>query len=314
MTDERTEEPVYNTRAVVLRTGVPADTFRAWERRHGLPKPTRTAGNQRLYSERDVAAIRWLREQTAAGLSISQAVRRYRTREHGGRRAAGDGAGAPAMLPPGGAEAAGYARWRARILGALARFETGDADRAFEEALALGTVEDVCTRVVQPVLIEIGERWARGEVAVGAEHFATAFFVRKLGALFNVAQVEHGRGPLLAACPDGEQHEVGLLMVSLFLARRGYRVVYLGQNVPLPDLQAAVRGVRPVMVLLSSATSGGAERLIAAAEGLAGTLVGFGGRAFVEDPASRARVAAVYLGGSAAEAVEGVERIVGGGN
>jgi DNA-binding transcriptional MerR regulator len=59
--------PVYNTRAVVLRTGVPADTFRAWERRYGIPSPVRTDGNQRLYSDRDVALIAWLRDQTRTG-------------------------------------------------------------------------------------------------------------------------------------------------------------------------------------------------------------------------------------------------------
>jgi len=51
-------EPIYNTRAVAQRTSVPADTFRAWERRYAIPCPDRTSGNQRLYSERDIAIIR----------------------------------------------------------------------------------------------------------------------------------------------------------------------------------------------------------------------------------------------------------------
>src|ERR671920_885159 len=67
--------PVFNTKAVARETGVPADTFRAWERRYGVPRPQRTAGGHRLYSERDIATIRWLRDRTAEGLTISQAVR-----------------------------------------------------------------------------------------------------------------------------------------------------------------------------------------------------------------------------------------------
>src|SRR3712207_3544429 len=70
-------EPRYNTKAVVRETGVPADTFRAWERRYGVPIPHRTATGQRLYSERDIAIIRWLRDRTAEGLTISQAVRLF---------------------------------------------------------------------------------------------------------------------------------------------------------------------------------------------------------------------------------------------
>ena len=79
MFERLSAEPIYNTRAVVRRTGVPADTFRAWERRYGVPSPLRTAGNQRLYSERDIRIITWLREQTAVGLTISQAIHLMRS-------------------------------------------------------------------------------------------------------------------------------------------------------------------------------------------------------------------------------------------
>ena len=66
--------PVFNTKAVAHETSVPADTFRAWERRYGVPHPQRTAGGHRLYSERDIAIIRWLRDRTEEGMNISQAV------------------------------------------------------------------------------------------------------------------------------------------------------------------------------------------------------------------------------------------------
>ena len=42
--------PLYNTKAVVQETGISASTLRAWERRYGLPTPTRTQNNYRLYS------------------------------------------------------------------------------------------------------------------------------------------------------------------------------------------------------------------------------------------------------------------------
>ncbi len=32
-------EPLYNIKAVVQKTGIPADTVRAWERRYGIPSP-----------------------------------------------------------------------------------------------------------------------------------------------------------------------------------------------------------------------------------------------------------------------------------
>src|SRR3954466_13791153 len=66
--------PVFNTKAVAHETNVPADTFRAWERRYGMPRPQRTPGGHRLYSERDIGIIRWLRDRTDEGVNISHAA------------------------------------------------------------------------------------------------------------------------------------------------------------------------------------------------------------------------------------------------
>ena len=71
--------PMFNTKAVVQQTGVPAPTLRAWERRYTLLSPERAANNDyRLYSERDIIMIRWLKEHIDAGMSISQAIALFR--------------------------------------------------------------------------------------------------------------------------------------------------------------------------------------------------------------------------------------------
>ena len=66
--------PIFNTKAVVQLTSVPAPTLRAWERRYTILSPERAGNDYRLYSERDVATIRWLKERVDAGMSISQAI------------------------------------------------------------------------------------------------------------------------------------------------------------------------------------------------------------------------------------------------
>jgi DNA-binding transcriptional MerR regulator len=304
--------PVYNTRAVVQRTGVPADTFRAWERRYGIPKPERTAGNQRLYSERDVSVISWLRDQTRRGLTISQAVALYKT-EAGAklpvqRQPLGQSSRA---IPANGGPAELFRQARAAMISALSAFDAAGAERALEETIAIASVEQVCTRVLEPVLVEIGDRWERGELSVSVEHFATAFVLRKIGALFNVSGPDVGRGPIVAACVEGELHEVALLLTSLLLSRRGYRIIYLGPNLPTRDLVQAIQVIRPPVVLLSTSTLAGADRMTAAVDRIrsevAGAqdetapesllpIIGFGGRIFETHPERQERIAGIYLG------------------
>ena len=55
--------PAYNLKVVVRETGIKPDTLRSWERRYGLPKPQRTPGRHRLYSQYDIEMIKWLMER-----------------------------------------------------------------------------------------------------------------------------------------------------------------------------------------------------------------------------------------------------------
>src|SRR5512135_1421194 len=69
------EDPLYNIGAVYRMTGIPIATLRIWERRYGFPQSARTPGGHRLYSERDVVGLRWVKARTEEGLQAGQAVR-----------------------------------------------------------------------------------------------------------------------------------------------------------------------------------------------------------------------------------------------
>jgi len=64
----------YNIKAVVQATNITSSTLRAWERRYQMCTPQRSESGYRLYSEQDIAVIRWLRLQVDSGMVISQAV------------------------------------------------------------------------------------------------------------------------------------------------------------------------------------------------------------------------------------------------
>src|SRR5512142_1589875 len=62
-------------RLVSERTGVSVHTLRAWERRYGIPKPSRDAGNRyRLYDEQDIADVLWLKHQIESGIAPALAA------------------------------------------------------------------------------------------------------------------------------------------------------------------------------------------------------------------------------------------------
>lgn len=335
MFERLSAEAIYNTRAVVQRTGVPADTFRAWERRYAIPVPTRTAGNQRLYSERDIATITWLRDQTVAGMTISQAVALFRS--HANARSQPDSPSLASESYPlprrsnSGGPPSPYRSYRERsdskpflelrdeLVNALLALDGISADRIVEEALALTDVESVCLYVLQASLTEIGDRWEHGGASVAVEHHASSYVARKFGALFNQSNPNEGRGPIVAACPEGEQHDIGLLLTCLFLSRRGYRILYLGANLPVEDLVDTVKAVQAPLVLLSATREETARRIHQVIPMLKRAVndisardlpeIGFGGTIFLHHPELRTGIDGAYLGIDAREAVHSVDQL-----
>jgi len=295
--------PVFNTKAVARETGVPADTFRAWERRYGVPRPQRTAGGHRLYSERDIAIIRWLRDRTDDGVNISHAVMLLtNTLEE------------PALEVAIGTDARALERLLDEFVQALTEFDLAHSERVLSEAFALYPFEQVLLELMQPTMIEIGERWHRGEINVSVEHFATQFVRRKLAGLMNVFEGSGHRSTIIVACAPGELHDVGALLLSLFLVRRGWNVVYLGPQVPLTDLLETVRTIKPALVCLSASTIETATELIGVVRALkdacAGVHVGYGGRVFNMNPEIRASMLGTFLGHDARELVDSVNTLL----
>lgn len=74
--DAHEDVPGLRIGEVANRTEMTIAALRAWERRYGILTPARTAGGQRLYSEADVASVRFVQRLVAEGWSIAGAVAR----------------------------------------------------------------------------------------------------------------------------------------------------------------------------------------------------------------------------------------------
>ncbi|GAB4353361.1 MAG: MerR family transcriptional regulator [Gammaproteobacteria bacterium] len=237
---------LFPIRTVATLTGVNPVTLRAWERRYGLIRPTRTPKGHRLYSQEEIDLIQRILELLEQGIPIGQVKRRLET--------AGEAAGT-------GREEGPWERFRRRMIEAVTRFDEGALERAYHEALSLYPVELVTRRLILPLLRELGERWEKAEGSVAEEHFFGTYLRNKLGARFH-HQVRNNRGPkIVAACLPGEHHEVGLLLFCLLAIEKGYRIVLLGADLPFEELPAVVTRTGARAVVLSGSIDPPAELL-----------------------------------------------------
>lgn len=309
MFEQYSTDPIFNVKAVVHQTGVSAATLRAWERRYGVPSPPRTESGYRLYSARDIAIIRWLKAQVESGLSISQAVQLLRSLQSANTRS--EPASAPSPDPHNTCQ-----RLHDVIIESARTFDEQRIDQALNEAFSLLSIEDVCEGLIQPVLRTVGELWASGALDVSMEHFVTNVLRRRLMALMNAAPAPLREARIIAACAPQEYHEVGLMVLALLLRRRGYSVVYLGQDTPGARLAEAVAQAQAQVVLLSASTLVAAANLLDAVEALRAqpnghaVRIAFGGRIFSRVPALQRRVPATHLAERAREAVAQIESLI----
>lgn len=219
------------------RTGTSPELLRAWEQRYGLLFPSRSSGGFRLYSEADERRVRSTLAGIAEGLSTAQAAGRALAEEEEGG----------SFDVPGSPEVRRLAR---ELALALEAFDAEGAHAAFDRLLAVVSVESLMREVLLPLLRTIGERWQAGEISVGQEHFASNL-VR--GRLMGLAHGWTDRsGPaLVLACPSGEEHDIPLVMCGIAAARRGRRIVFLGGDTPVAEIEEAADAIDPVAVVIA---------------------------------------------------------------
>lgn len=282
-------EAAYKIREAAERAGVTPELLRAWERRYGVPLPKRSPSGHRLYSEEDIRAVRWIRKKTDWGVGVRRAVELF--------KGSGSAPGAQTDLET----------LRHTLLDHLLAGEQGKAGAALEAAISGHGIETACVEVVEPVLVLVGELWHRGVIGVAHEHWITESLKSVLIRLLAEEKKAGQDGVrVVAACAPEELHEMGLLMLALFLARRGLDVLYLGQAVPLEDLGVFVGGFGARAVLLSVSHKPRAKRMLRELpqlEAASGARVFIGGLAF-GDESLRQAAGERFLGGGVREAAD----------
>lgn len=308
--ESREKTPTFNIRVVLQETGIKPHTLRAWERRYGLPQPERTSGGHRLYSQHDIEIIKWLMARQDEGLSISRAVDLWFTLEDEGEDplATYHAEEQPIFSEAGITLTKVRDQWISKCLD----FDEAGAESVLVQAFALYPIKTVCLEVLLAGAAHIGELWHQNKVTVQQEHFVSALVSKRLNALLAALPGPNRSGRILLAAPPNEVHDIPLLLLTVLLRYSGFKVVHLGANVPVVDLESTVDFIKPDLVVLGAQRLATASTLFDVAKFLQqkNVRVGYGGRPFNQNPSLRQHIPAYFLGDNLELGVQNILQIM----
>ena len=132
-----------------------------------------------------------------------------------------------------------YSMLREQVIDWLSRGEVRYLINLFgylkEEGLAYGVLFD---QLIGWAMHRVGVDYLHSRISIGDEHLMTQAMRDTLIALSTsiILNDEDGDQPVaLVGCARGEVHELGALMVRVLLQEAGWRVLYLGLNVPTEE-------------------------------------------------------------------------------
>jgi methanogenic corrinoid protein MtbC1 len=244
--------------ALSRATGVAVETLRTWESRYGFPVPERKPSGHRVYPVSAVSRLRHIAQALSLGHRAGQVV--GASEEALARLLE---TSAPAQPSPPSAATTAFPPAE-DLAGRLRLVKAFDGERLSRSFLAdwarMGPVEFLESSVA-PLVRAVGEAWEQNDLEVRHEHFLS----ERVGDLLRSLRLpleERAAGPLVAfATLPGEAHGLGLQMAALVLAAAGCRVLFLGTEVPIPQIASLARelAARAVAVSVSSATRGAAS-------------------------------------------------------
>lgn len=222
--------------------GVPVDTLRTWERRHGVPQAIRLPSGHRRYPYSSLAELRLVAEAVQRGHRASSVLRMS------------SGELASLLAEPNRTQLLASSfeepQW-APLIEATLSLNSSQLDQHLNESWErLGSASFLDT-VLGPFLSRVGEMWINGQLGVSHEHFMSERVRIFLAGRWREAS-ERARGPkVVCASLPGEHHVLGLHMAALAVSLAGMQVTFLGQDMPIGSTRDAVLSLGASTVIVS---------------------------------------------------------------
>ena len=206
-------------------TGIKAYTLRIWEQRYGMLVPKRTETNIRYYEEDDLKYMMNIAILNANGIKISRIAQMDRDEVQRKTLSISE-------------NNSGQQSQISTLTSAMFDFD----EREFNKTLSINILqlgmEQTTTQIIFPFLQHLGVMWLSGTIHIAHEHFITNLIKQRIFVAIDQLNIipNANAKKFLLFLPNGENHELSLLLASYLLRANGKNVLYLGTSTPLEDL------------------------------------------------------------------------------
>ena len=250
---------MYSIQNLENLSGIKAHTIRIWEKRYQLLNPTRTETNIRIYSDEDLKKLLNVSTLISKGGKISK-ISKLSSSEIGDQ--------VEAHNSPTSSDT-NIELFINNLISSGLVFDTVKFEATYSSAIiSLGLVE-MYFKVLLPTLIKIGLLWGKSEIIPAQEHLISNLIKQKIYASIDGLPTESN--PVkkhLLFLPPGEDHEIGLLITHYLLKQNNHQVFYLGNNIPLGNVEKSIELSNPDSLMFFVVRTWASDKLKAVVEDL----------------------------------------------
>lgn len=234
-------------KAISSACGVLPQTIRTWEKRYEAFNPTRTEGGQRLYSELDLSRAKLIVTLLEKGQTISKLANLTKKQlQEQVELTSSSGPG----VTPNSLSNIGIKK----LLNYLSQYDIDGVASEMQHLRMSTGAKDFIFQIVLPVMNEIGLLVAKGKYSVTQEHIISTIVRYQLGQI-QLPNVDSNFGKIALATPEGNIHELSIIIADIICRSNRYNTSYLGAAHPAECLAEAVNALKCQTIVLGTVTS-----------------------------------------------------------
>ncbi len=206
-------------------SGIKAHTIRIWEQRYSFLNPSRTDTNIRIYSNEELKTILNIALLNKYGFKISH-IDQMNQEELKSK-----------ILSLSNFEAQ-QERIVNEMINCMIDIDFEQFELILDNHISKRGIEKSITHIVFPFLERVGILWVTNHINPAQEHVITNIIRQKIIlGIERVSSILTSSKICVLFLPEGEHHEMGLLFIHYLLKSKGIKVIYLGANVPIKDIE-----------------------------------------------------------------------------